>query len=88
MLNGKTGARLPSSADGRMRKERTTLGIVSGALAATRLLLRANIKANFFCRSGFTRKCQLKENPPSLPFQAINLSSLKDDGATFSLINC
>lgn len=88
MLNEETGVRLPTSVHERMQKERTTRGIVSRALVATRLLLRVNVNANFFCRSGFTCKCQLKEKPPSFPFQPINLSSLKDEGATFSLINC
>lgn len=63
MLNEETGVRLPTSVHERMQKERTTLGIVSGALVASRLLLRVNVNANVFCRSGFTCKCQLKKNP-------------------------
>lgn len=62
MLNEKTGVRLPiSSVDEWMQKESTTLGVASGALVATGLLLRVNINVNIFCRTVFTCKCQLRE---------------------------
>lgn len=61
-----------------------TLGIASGALVPAGLLLRVNINANIFYRSGFTCKCQLSEEKTlSLPFQVRNLSSLKGAGASF-----
>lgn len=69
MLNEKTGLRLPISlVDEWMQKERTTLGIASGASVATGLLLKENINVNIFCRSGFTCKRQLREEKTVITF--------------------
>ena len=83
VLNEKTDVRLPiSSVDEWTQKERTTLGIASGAFVATGLVLKHQCK--HFLQKWFHMQMSAKRRKKlSLPFQAINLLSLKDDGASF-----